>query len=108
MSKHTPTPWILVPKEKAQSRWIVGDQEGGSIADFEPPGPWMTGQEADANAQLSLRAVNNFAPLVEALKDARAELDISTLETDEGSTQRVALLEAIAKIDSALAQAGAE
>jgi hypothetical protein len=64
MSAHTPGPWQVVSAGTSQSRWIVGDREGGSIADCEPPGPWMSDGEADANAQLIAAAPD----LVEALK----------------------------------------
>ena len=49
---HTPGPWQVMPSDKAQSPWIVGDAEGGSVADCEPPGPWMSASEADANVRL--------------------------------------------------------
>lgn len=51
-AKHTPGPWAVVPADKAEHRWIVGDAEGGSIASCEPMGPWMSAEEADANARL--------------------------------------------------------
>jgi hypothetical protein len=69
--KHTPTPWRIMPENQAQSAWIIADAEGGSIADCEPPGPWMTVDEADANAALIVRAVNAYDALLAALKVAR-------------------------------------
>jgi hypothetical protein len=61
MSEHTPGPWQIVPKQQAQSEWIVGDAEGGSIADCEPPGPWMSADEAAANARLIAAAPDLLA-----------------------------------------------
>ena len=60
---HTPGPWQVVPKGQAQSDWIVGDSEGGSVADCEPPGPWMSPLEADANARLIAVAPDMLALL---------------------------------------------
>ena len=49
---HTPGPWEVVPEDRAESRWVIGDEEGGSIASCEPCGPWITPAQADANARL--------------------------------------------------------
>jgi hypothetical protein len=67
---HTPGPWHVVPE--AQSPWIVGDAEGDSIADCEPPGPWMSEEEADANARLIAAAPDLLAAL-EACVDAMTD-----------------------------------
>lgn len=69
MSAHTPGPWQVIPAAKAQSRFIVGDKNGGSVADCEPCGPWMTCEEADANARLIAAA----PMLVEALQELHRE-----------------------------------
>lgn len=61
---HTEGPWRVMPPDRAQSGWIVGDAEGGSIADCEPPGPWMPGEEADANALLIAAAPDLLAALI--------------------------------------------
>ncbi len=63
MSGYTPGPWHVAPESKAQSPWIVCDSEGGSIADCEPPGPWMSRETADANARLIAAAPDMLAAL---------------------------------------------
>lgn len=60
---HTPGPWEVVPENRAESRWVIGDEEGGSIASCEPCGPWITHQEADANARLIAEAPALLAEL---------------------------------------------
>lgn len=67
---HTPGPWIVIHESRAQSRWIVGDNEGGSIADCEPPGPWISRDEADANARLIAAAPE----MLEALQALVAQI----------------------------------
>lgn len=64
MAEHTPRPWQVIPEAEAQSRWIVGDAAGGSIADCEPPGPWMSRTEADANARLIAAAPDLLAAII--------------------------------------------
>jgi hypothetical protein len=67
MSKHTPGPWEVVPEDRAESRWIIGDEEGGSIASCEPAGPWITSAQADANARLIAAAPDLLAVLRDML-----------------------------------------
>jgi hypothetical protein len=55
-----------MPADQAQSDWIIGDAEGGSVADCEPPGPWMSPLEADANARLIAAAPTMLATLIAA------------------------------------------
>jgi hypothetical protein len=75
-SEHTPGPWEVVPEDRAESRWVIGDEEGGSIASCEPAGPWITLAQADANARL----ISAAPELLAALKIAR-EYVAKMLET---------------------------
>jgi hypothetical protein len=63
VSKCTPGPWQVVPADKAEHSWVVGDAEGGSIASCEPMGPWMSHAEASANANLIAAAPDMLAVL---------------------------------------------
>lgn len=99
--EYTPGPWRVLPEHGAQSRWIIGDAEGGSIADCEPPGPWITGDEADANARLIAAAPELLAALIQAT--SRADNDLK--EHFRGRTDQCALdyalcMAAIAKATS--------
>lgn len=60
---HTPGPWQVVPPERAMHYWVVGDSDCGSIADCSPPGPWMSFEEAAANARLCAAAPDLLATL---------------------------------------------
>jgi len=77
MSEATPRPWFIVDESKAVHRWVIAHGEGDSIADCAPVGPWMTPEEADANAALIVRAVNNHEALLSALESAADELVVS-------------------------------
>lgn len=72
---HTPGPWIVIHESRAQSRWIVGDNEGGSIADCEPPGPWISRDEADANARL-IAAAPEMLEALQMVADRCADVAI--------------------------------
>ena len=48
---------------------IVVDQEGGSIGDFLPPGPWMSMDEARANCRLAASAPELLEALQECLRE---------------------------------------
>ena len=65
MIEHTPGPWEVVPEGRAESRWIVGDKEGG-LDCFMRAGriPWIKPAQADANARLIAAAPE----LLEALR----------------------------------------
>mgnify|MGYP001608744834 CR=1 FL=1 len=56
-SKHTPGPWIVIPEDRAVSRWVIGTTEHSSVAECAPAG-LMGKDEADANARLIVAAVN--------------------------------------------------
>lgn len=99
---HTPTPWRLVPLNKAMSPFIVGDREGGSIADCEPPGPWMISEEAVANAVFIVRAVNAHDDLVKTLTAAHKML----LRRCSGDVNGGEWIGLICGIENILAKAG--
>ncbi len=71
MTSHTPGPWQVVPADQAVTPWIVGDKDGGSIADCSPPGPWMKKAQAAANARLIAAAPVMLAALKELAKLGR-------------------------------------
>lgn len=71
-NKPTPGPWHVATANKAQSPWVVCDPEGGSIADCEPPGPWMSHETADANA----RMIAASPDMLSALKASRLYVEI--------------------------------
>lgn len=64
MARSTPGPWQVVPFERALHHWLVGDSDCGSIADCSPPGPWMSFEEATANARLCASAPDLLAALL--------------------------------------------
>lgn len=60
----TEGPWIVVPADKAEHPWVIGAEDGTSLATCEPMGPWISPQEADEIARLiasapELKANNN-------------------------------------------------
>lgn len=72
---HTEGPWVVIDRSKAQSPWIVGTIEGDSIADCEPPGPWMSSHTADANARL-VAAAPDLLAVLRAMSEAPEEQPI--------------------------------
>lgn len=60
---HTPGPWQVMPPERAIHDWVIADQEGGSLAECSPAGPWVARAEADANAALIAAAPDLLAAL---------------------------------------------
>lgn len=70
--KHSLLPW----NNQDQDKLIVCDQEGGSIADCVPPGPWMSFATAEANAALIVRSVNGLPEAIAALEAARESLAV--------------------------------
>jgi len=92
-----------MPAHEAQSPWIVGDSEGGSVADFEPPGPWMTAAEATANACLGAAAPQLLAAAKRALP-ARVCLT-NTHIPDSAEIPLVATMGDLRQIAAAIAKA---
>lgn len=84
---HTPGPWQVVPEDKAESPWIVGTRDGGSIASCEPVGPWMSEQEASANARLIATAPE----LLEALKAVSGYLLNAKIDLETGAPKKTAV-----------------
>ncbi len=95
---HTPGPWRVMPESQAQSPWIVGDAEGGSIADCEPCGPWMPDEVADANARLIASAPDLLAALRGYL-DARPQCECTPHSGCQMAKARSAARAAIAKAE---------
>lgn len=71
MGKHTAIPWRLRknPKE-APDDMIVMNEEGASICDCSPGNPYMTIEEAKANAEFIALACSKHKELLEAATDA--------------------------------------
>jgi len=99
----SPSPWIIIPREKAQSQWIVGDAEGGSIADCEPVGPWISRQEADANAAFIAAARTAvpqlFAEVERLAKTAADNFADAFAHIERAERAEAALREIIRQVD---------
>jgi hypothetical protein len=72
---HTPGPWHVVPPTRAEHRWVIGTRDESSVASCEPIGPWVSNEEADANARLIAAAPDMADALPELLKLIRRAQD---------------------------------
>ncbi len=97
MSRFTPGPWRVIPADKAQSQWIVGDRDGGSIADCEPPGPWISEETADANTRLIAAAPDLLAALIAILEVVKDAKDAPELQGPKHKLLGIQVNNAIAK-----------
>lgn len=82
---HSKAPWHVVPEERGPAhRWVIADANGGGVASCDPVGPWITPQEADANASLIAAAPEMLAALREVVADLNGtslfELSRATIE----------------------------
>lgn len=98
-AKHTPTPW------RACGQMIVCQENGFRVAEVAPPDHRARGKElredwefCRGNTEFIVRAVNNHAPLVQALKDC-----LELLRDDGYSAASSAT---VADAEAALAAAG--
>ena len=90
----TKGPWQVMPINRAQNPWIVGDVEGGSIADFAPIGPWMSDAEARANACLGATAPKLYAALKELVEEIETDGGVDTSEWPRLDAAKAILAEA--------------
>lgn len=89
-SDHTPTPWTLELEDTTYSNCFEVQAEGKTIAHVES---WNgedndAQEEAEANAAFIVRAVNAHDNLVEALKNLRGNIDVSTINTSAKATAK--------------------
>lgn len=105
MSKHTPGPWVVWDEARAIHRWCIAKENGYSVASAEPVGPWVTPEEADANARLIAAAPD----LLDALQDAKRLIEDMARFVGQMALEDYALLnETPIKIDAALRRARPE
>ena len=64
MSKWTKG-WRRIPAKRATHRWVIGTEDGTSVASCEPMGPWITPADADAIADM----IAATPRLVEAMEE---------------------------------------
>lgn len=70
-------PWHVVPEDDAIHRWVIGDADGGSIAECAPVGPWMSDEQADAVA----RAIAAIPEMIAEIERSRKASDRCDWET---------------------------
>lgn len=113
--KHTPTPWEAQPIDADKSAGgdigaacIVGSNLGGLVAAALP---WPTEIDSGdfsrvkANAAFVVRAINSHEPMLKALKEARAMLQVVSLD-DADEDYSASWNKGVAEIDAAIAAAG--
>ena len=75
MSKHTPTPWKVIPTKDGYHFLAIADSDGSGVTD-----PnfclWRQGEEAKANADHIVHCVNTYPDLVKALEPFAAIANI--------------------------------
>lgn len=66
--RRTQGPWRLPRDGEAPDAMVICAPDGGSIGDTQPPGPWMSIQEAEANAAFIVHMENHWVDMLKALE----------------------------------------
>lgn len=68
--KATQGEWHAATHDEAGGALVLCDTEGGSLAGFDPCGPWVTEEQAFADLEFTAHAANTYAAVAEALIEA--------------------------------------